>query len=219
TVALAIELFSKFLEGAWLVVIVVPLLVLMFHRIHSTYWRIGMILGLGRRPPPPQRFRSLVVVPVGAISRLTEVGISAALSLGEEVRAVNVSFTDHADAEAEADFRRRWEDWQPQVPLITLVSAHRSLGPPIVDYLRDLEGEDSQRQVVALIPEVQANHPWLRIFFNQRGTVLSRAIRRGTANVVLCRLRFRLTALASQNAAAPLTEPGTRPSAPEESNN
>jgi amino acid transporter len=214
TVALAIELFSKFLAGAWLVVIVVPLLVLMFQRIHSTYWRIGMILGLGRRPPPPQRFRSLVVVPVGAISRLTEAGISAALSLGEEVRAVNVSFTDHADAEAEADFRRRWEDWQPQVPLVTLVSDHRSIGPPVVDYVRGLEGEDSQRQVVVLIPEVQPNHPWLRIFFNQRGTVLSRAIRRGTANVVLCRLRFRLTALASQDA-APLTEPAPPPPAPE----
>ncbi|MGH3396701.1 MAG: APC family permease [Streptosporangiaceae bacterium] len=214
TVALAIELFSKFLEGAWLVVIVVPLLVLMFHRIHSTYWRIGLILGLGRKPPPPHRFRSLVVVPVGAISRLTEVGISAALSLGEEVRAVNVSFTDHADAEAEAEFRRRWEDWQPEVPLITLVSEHRSIGPPIVEYLRGLEGEDAERQIVALIPEVQPNHPWLRIFFNQRGSVLTRAIRRGNANVVLCRLRFRLTALAAQGA-APLTEPGPRPPAPE----
>ena len=214
TVALAIELFSKFLEGAWLVVIVVPLLVLMFKRVGVTYWRIGLILGLGRKPPPPQRFRSLVVVPVSAISRLTEVGISAALSLGEEVRAVNVSFTDQADAEAEVEFRRRWENWLPHVPLVTLVSQHRSLGPPVVEYLRGLEGEDSERQLVVLIPEVQPNHAWLRIFFNQRGSVLTRAIRRGTTNVVLCRLRFRLTALAAQGA-APLTEPDPRPPAPE----
>src|SRR6202044_625179 len=179
TVALAIELFSKFLEGAWLVVIVVPLLVLMFHRIHSTYWRIALILGLGRKPPPPHRFRSLVVVPVSAISRLTEVGISAALSLGEEVRAVNVSFTDQADAEAEFEFRRRWENWLPHGPLVTLVSQHRSLGPPMVGDLRGLEGEDSERQLVVLIPEVQPNRPWLRIFLNQRGSVLTRAIRRG----------------------------------------
>jgi amino acid transporter len=205
TVALAIELGSKFLEGAWLVVIVVPLLVLMFHRVHTTYWRIGALLGLGRKPPPPHRFRSLVVVPVSAISRLTEAGISAALSLGEEVRAVTVSFTDQAEAEHEAEFRRRWADWQPEVPLITLVSEHRSLGPPIVDYLRGLEQEDTERQVVVLIPEVQPRHAWLRIFFNQRGGVLNRAIRRGTDNVVLCRLRFRLTALAAQgrNVATP----------------
>jgi amino acid transporter len=214
TVALAIELFSKFLEGAWLIVIVVPLMVVMFLRIKATYWKIGLILGLGRKPPPPQRFRSLVVVPVSAISRLTEVGISAALSLGEEVRAVNVSFTDQADAEAEIEFRRRWENWLPHVPLVTLVSQHRSLGPPMVEYLRGLEGEDSERQLVVLIPEVQPNRAWLRIFFNQRGSVLTRAIRRGTTNVVLCRLRFRLTALATQDA-APRTEPDPRPPAPE----
>jgi hypothetical protein len=210
TAALAIELFSKFLEGAWLIVILVPLVVLMFHRINSTYWRIGAILGLGRKPPAPHRFRSLVIVPVSTISRLTEAGISAALSLGEEVWAVTVSFTDHADFEAEADFKRRWEEWQPEVPLITLVSQHRSLGPPIVEYLRAQESEHTDRQLVVLIPEVQPNHPWLRIFFNQRGTVLSRAIRRGTTNVVLCRLRFRLTALATQGS-APVRPPVNEP--------
>jgi hypothetical protein len=212
TVALAIELFSKFLAGAWLVVIVVPLLVLMFDRVKVTYFRIGVLLGLGRKPPPPHRFRSLVVVPVGTISRLTEAGISAALSLGEEVRAVSVSYTEQADEEAEADFRRRWEEWQPDVPLVILFSEHRSLGPPIVKYLRELEGEDSERQVVALIPEVQPNHAWLRIFFNQRGAVLNRAIRRGTDHVVLCRLRFRLTALAAEGRT--VTTPGAIPDQP-----
>lgn len=48
TAALAIELISKFTEGAWLVVVVVPLLVLMFSRIHTTYLRIGLLLGLDR---------------------------------------------------------------------------------------------------------------------------------------------------------------------------
>ena len=117
-------------------------------------------------------------------------------------------------ARIEVEFRRRWENWLPHVPLVTLVSQHRSLGPPMVEYLRGLEGEDSERQLVVLIPEVQPNRAWLRIFFNQRGSVLTRAIRRGTTNVVLCRLRFRLTALATQSA-APLTEPDPRPPAPE----
>ncbi len=95
-VALGIELFSKFTEGAWLVVIVVPLMVLLFHRINRTYERIGLVLRLGQHPPPPQRTESLVIVPVRGISRLVEEGISAALSLGDEVRAVTVSFTDHS---------------------------------------------------------------------------------------------------------------------------
>src|ERR1700729_1750468 len=65
--ALAIELVSKFTEGAYLVVIVVPLLVLMFHRIRVNYDRIGDLLQLGKVPPPPQRLSSLVVVPVGGM--------------------------------------------------------------------------------------------------------------------------------------------------------
>jgi hypothetical protein len=143
------------------------------------------------------------VVPVNGLSRLTEEGISAALSLGDEVRAVTVSFTDHADEEAEAAFRRRWQEWHPDVPLVTLTSSHRALGPPVVSYLRGLEQDDRYHRLVVLIPEVQPSHPWLRVFFNQRGTVLDRAIRKGTANVVICRLRFRLTVLAGQSAGRP----------------
>jgi amino acid transporter len=196
TVALAIELFSKFLEGAWIVVIIIPLLVLMFTRVRRTYWKIGILLGLGQTPRHPHKVRSLVVVPVVGLSRLTEAGMSAALSLGDDVRAVTVNFADGDDPRA-ADMRRRWQDWHPDVPLVTLTSEHRALGPPIVAYLRDLEREDPDRRVVALIPEVQPARPWLRVFFNQRGLVLDRAIRKGTESVVICRLGFRLTELAA----------------------
>src|SRR3984885_9711670 len=78
-VALAIELFSKFLQGAWLVVIVVPLMVLLFRRINVTYRHIGTALALDKTPGPPRRLPSLVVVPVARMSKLTEAGISAAL--------------------------------------------------------------------------------------------------------------------------------------------
>src|SRR5450755_2794701 len=90
--ALAIELVSKFTEGAWLVVLVVPLLVLMFTRIRANYDRIGALLELGHIPGSPERLTSLVVVPVGGMSRLTREAISAALSLGDEVVAVSVCY-------------------------------------------------------------------------------------------------------------------------------
>jgi amino acid transporter len=195
-VALAIELFSKFLEGAWLVVIVVPLLVLMFRRINVIYGRIGAALALGETPPPPHPEHALVVVPVSRMSRLTEEGISAALSLGDEVRAITVCYTDEDDERADATFRAQWEAWHPDVPLIPLPTRHRSLGPPVVDYLRGLEASEQGRRLVVLIPEVQPASPVRWVLYNQRGGVLDRAIRRGTDNVVICRLRFRLGAIA-----------------------
>jgi hypothetical protein len=197
TAALAIELISKFTEGAWLVIIVIPLLVLMFDRIHKTYDRIGARLELGKEPPPPQRLSSLVVVPVGGMSRLTSEAISSALSIGDEVVAVTVCFADPEDEEADAEFREEWEAWHTTVPLITLRSLHRSLAQPIVKYLRKIESEDRYHRLVVLIPEVQPAHWWQWILHNQRGFVLQQAIQRGTVNVVICRLRYQLATVAS----------------------
>ena len=59
-----IELVSKFTEGAWLIVLVIPGLVLLFSRVHRTYGRIGALLELGQTPKPPSKKKSLVVVPV-----------------------------------------------------------------------------------------------------------------------------------------------------------
>jgi len=195
--ALAIELVSKFTEGAYLVVIVIPLLVLMFDRIHVTYDRLGDLLQLGKQPPPPRRMSSLVVVPVGGMSRLTAEAVSTALSIGDEVIAVTVCFGDPEDEQTDAGFREEWEAWHPDVPLITLRTLHRSLAPPVVKYLRQLEGEERYHRLFVLIPEVQPDHWWRWILHNQRGLVLQRAIQRGTANVVICRLRYRLAVVAA----------------------
>ncbi len=187
-----IELISKFTEGAWLIVLVIPGLVLLFSRIHRNYARIGALLQLGQMPKPPAKAESLVVVPVASMSRLTAEGISTALSIGDEVVAVTVCFTDPEDEAADVSFRDRWEQWHPNVPLITLRTANRSIAKPIVKYLSQLEAEDRYHRLVVLIPEVQPPRFWEYLLFNQRGAILDRAIRRGTANVVLCRLRYRL---------------------------
>jgi amino acid transporter len=192
TAALAIELVSKFSEGAWLVVIVIPLLVLMFNRIHATYDRIGTLLELGQQPPPPQRLTSMVVVPVGGMSRLTAEAISTAVSIGDEVTAVTVCYADPEDEQADVSFRDQWEAWHPNVPLVTLRTPHRSLAPPVVKYLRRIEAEDPHDRLLVLIPEVRPAHRWQWILHNQRGGVLERAIQRGTVNVVICRLRYQL---------------------------
>ena len=195
--ALAIELVSKFTEGAYLVVIVVPLLVLMFHRIRVNYDRIGDLLQLGKVPPPPRRLSSLVVVPVGGMSRLTAEAISVALSIGDEVVAVTVCYGDPDDEEVDVHFREEWEAWHPNVPLITLRTPHRSLAPPVVKYLRQVEGDGRYHRLLVLIPEVQPERWWRWILHNQRGFVLQRAIERGTSNVVICRLRYHLAAVAA----------------------
>jgi len=209
--ALAIELISKFTEGAWLVVIVVPLLYLMFQRVHTLYRRMGAALEIGKVPAPPQKRNSLVVVPVSTMSKLVREGISAALSLGQDVVAVTVCFDDAEDHAADARLREQWTEWNPGVPLKTLHTTHRSLGTPVVDYLRELERTDSHDQLVVLIPEVYSPHPWRRLLHNQRGFVLEQAIQHATSDVVICRLRYRLGVIApdwSAGISRPPADPG-----------
>jgi amino acid transporter len=194
--ALAIELISKFTEGAWLVVIVVPLLVLMFMRVHTLYRRMGAALEIGKVPSPPQKRNSLVVVPVSTMSKLVREGISAALAIGQDVVAVTVCFDDSEDHAADAKLRGQWDEWNPGVPLKTLHTKHRSLGAPVVEYLRELEQTDSHDQLVVLIPEVYSPHPWRRLLHNQRGFVIEQAIQHATSDIVICRLRYRLGGIA-----------------------
>src|SRR5262249_852412 len=166
-------------------------------RIHAIYARIGHALEIGQIPAPPQPRSSLVVVPVATMSRLVREGISAALSLGDEVIAVTVCYDNAEDQAATARLREQWEQWDPGVPLLTLHTTKPSLGMPIVEYLRQLEIQASHDQLVVLIPEVRPERPWRRILHNQRGFVLEQAIQRGTEDVVICRLRYRLSTVAA----------------------
>ena len=122
---------------------------------------------------------------------------------------MTVCFADPEDEAADVSFRERWEEWHPNVPLITLRSTHRSIARPIVKYLCQIEDEDRYHRLVVLIPEVQPPRFWDYLLYNQRGAILGRAIRRGTANVVLCRLRYRLEQFAPHE-----TGPGAAGSPP-----
>ncbi len=182
---------TKFEEGAWLIVIALPLLVVAFETVHGAYGRIGDRLGLGRIPEHPHRDRSVVIVPVSSISRLTSEALTTASSLGDEVRAVTVCHPDPEDRAALHCLERSWTEWDPGVPLVRLTSERRSLGRPIAAYVRDVMAAAPATRVTVLIPETEPERLWQRLLQNQRGAVVAHAVRRET-DAVICRLRFRL---------------------------
>ncbi|WP_405916437.1 APC family permease [Streptomyces sp. NBC_00728] len=181
---------GKFADGAWLIVIALPLLVAAFETVHRAYARIGERLGLGRIPERPHRDRSVVIVPVSNLSRLTCEALNAAGSLGDEVRAVTVCHRDPEDRAQVAALEAAWELWNPGVPLVRVTSGDRSLGRPIAAYVRETAAPGTR--VTVLIPEVEPERLWQRLLQNQRGAVVAHAVRRDT-DAVICRLRFRLS--------------------------
>ncbi|WP_406446786.1 APC family permease [Streptomyces sp. NBC_01613] len=190
-VATVVVTASKFEEGAWLIVITLPLLVVAFEIVHRAYGRIGERLGLGRIPEHPHRDRSVVIVPVSSISRLTSEALTAAASLGDEVRAVTVCYPDPEDRVALHALERAWAEWDPGVPLVRLACERRSLGRPIAAYVREVSVSEPAIRVTVLIPEAEPERLWQRLLQNQRGAVVAHAVRRET-DAVICRLWFRL---------------------------
>jgi amino acid transporter len=187
TLAGIILLTTKFLEGAWVVVVAVPLMMLLFARIERYYATVGRELGLGRVPEPPdRRTGSLVIVPLGEVSKLAQHAITAALALGDEVVAVAV----HADPEKSRALEEAWDRWNPGVRLDVIDSPHRSLVQPIVDYVLRVAADG--RQVAVLIPEVEPLHRRYEILQNQRGLLLATVLRART-DVVVCMLPYRLS--------------------------
>jgi amino acid transporter len=183
--AAAVFIASKFTSGAWVVVLTVPALMLLFSRIQSYYQAVGLELELGAPPHRPRPAKSLVIVPVGGISKLTEHALHAALSLGDDVIAVSV----HPEAAQGAAFRAEWDHWNPGVRLDTLSSPHRSLVHPVVDYVR--QAQQGNRQVAVLIPEVQPRRWRYRILQNQRGLLLATVLRAST-DAVICTIPYKL---------------------------
>ncbi|MFE6838531.1 APC family permease [Streptomyces sp. NPDC057705] len=176
---------TRFTEGAWLIV-------LAFEKVHRAYTEIGERLELGRIPQAPRRSRSLVVVPVSGLSRLTCQALTAARSLGDEVLAVTVAHPSPEDRPAAEALLRDWELWKPGVRLVELSSETRSLGRPVSGFVRELARTHPDAQVTVLIPETEPARLWQRMLQNQRGSVVAHAIRRDT-DAVICRLRFRIT--------------------------
>ncbi|WP_433173963.1 APC family permease [Actinoallomurus sp. CA-150999] len=187
---------TKFSEGGWLIVVTMPLMVALMAAIHRAYDRIGERLEIDRVPARPRPRRALVIVPIGAVNRLTQEAMSAALSIGDRVVAVRVTHPD--EPEDTKKFIEAWERWAPDVNLTLVNDNHRRLVEPIVEYVRGVD----EPHVFVLIPEVEPAHAWQRILQNQRGAVLAHALRRDT-DAVVCRLRFRLTPIGDSRPAMP----------------
>jgi hypothetical protein len=208
-VATVVFLLTKFTEGAWVVVVAVPAFILLFVRIHAYYERAAAALGLDRLPDIPHGKRTLVVVPVTAVSRLTKHAIVEALSIGQEVVAVTVLLEDAGAADGPdhaathtTDLQRQWEKWHPGVPLYVLHTEFASVVDPILGFIDDLRASHPDEQIVVLIPVVIPDRLRYRLLHNQIDHVLSNALRT-RSDLIVARVTVPLEAARPAGSGAP----------------
>jgi hypothetical protein len=135
--------------------------------------------------------RTIVIVPVTGVSRLTRYAISEALSLSESVTAVRVVL-DEGDS-GDADARRieaEWAEWSPGVPLVVLRTEYASVVDAILNYI-DVTCQTHTEQVVVLVPMIIPPRLRYRLLHNHLDLVLSAALR-SRPDVIVARVSMPL---------------------------
>ncbi|MFJ4655655.1 APC family permease [Nocardia sp. NPDC088792] len=180
-VATVVTTAMKFMEGAWLIVLVLPLLVVAMERVRSTYGKIEGCRGRGCLPEEPRPTETAIVVPVSEVSELSREALSAAMSLGRDVTAVHVCLPD----ENITVFTKEWESWHPGVRLILLEDGDATVGGPVARYVRD---NFPGRRKVVVIAEVEPPAGWNRVLPSHRSDELEKVLRK-MSDTVVCHLR------------------------------
>ena len=183
-VAVVVFLVSKFTEGAWVVVLIVPALMWLFARTETYYAEVARELKLGRTPPLPKKRESIVIVPSSTVNLLTEEALSAAFSLGDTVVALAVA----ADEKERDQIIHDWQ-WNCGAPIEVVIDSHRSLIRTVLKYVNAVDEHDAL--VTVLIPEVIPRKRRHEILHNQRGRLLA-AVLKSRTNVIVATLPFQL---------------------------
>jgi amino acid transporter len=165
---------SKFKEGAWITIVLIPMIVIVFQQIRSHYRQVGKGLSLRGLPPslkplPPPR----LVIPISGVHRGIIDAINFARSISKNITAVYVELEPGASEKV----RETWETWWPDVPLVVVPSPYRSIVRPLLDFLdqTDAEHNDGQ-QATVILPEFVPAYWWQGLLHNQTAWMLKAAL-------------------------------------------
>src|SRR5712691_2477919 len=191
-VVLCVEVDSKFTHGAWIIVLLVPALVLLFRSVHSHYLdmreqvslqegEVGHWSQLGVAKPHK------VVVPISGLNRGSLAALQFSRSLSDDVTAVVVD----VDTAATERLRESWKAWGFDIPLVVLESPYRSVVRPLFAYLEETDRREPERGLaVVILPEIVPARWWQNLLHNQttlllKAVLLFRQERYSTPRVVI----------------------------------
>lgn len=176
-VVLNILLITKFIEGAWIVAVAIPILMWVFTRIHRHYNEVAHSLSLDGMEPtklcpdPKLRNGRPVVVLMNSLNRASFQALEYALSISRNVRVVAIEISPHATDR----LRAKWAEWDVQVPLDVVDSPYRELGHPLIDHLHKLDAEyEFPIPTAVVMPEFVVRH-WYEQFLHNQTAVAIRA--------------------------------------------
>ncbi|HUG06777.1 MAG TPA: APC family permease [Candidatus Limnocylindria bacterium] len=160
---LVVVAITKFALGAWIVLVVMPLIVGVLYAINRHYRSVQDALTLERPDEPIPVLRPpVVIVPVARLDRATLQAVAFARSISPTVRAVHIATT----AQSAEDFKRRWQRWTSEIPLDVIESPYRSLLAPLLRYVERIDERDD-RPITVVLAEFVPRNWWEWILHSQ----------------------------------------------------
>jgi len=164
---------TKFRDGAWIVLILMPALVVMFTSIHRHYQTLARDLSLESYGSPPRVARQRVILLIGGVHRGTLAALRYAHSLSDDITAVHVSI----DPEEAEKIRHKWEQWGDGVRLVLLDSPYRLLHEPLLDYITEIADQRQPNEAITVVvPQFVPKHWWHNLLHSQTAMYLRLAL-------------------------------------------
>ena len=185
-IVLVIIALTKGRDGAWIVIVLIPLIVFAFRKTKKHYDTVAEQLTL-RDWAPPQRRTNIVLVPISGVQRAVVNALRYAESISTDVRAVYVNDnTEQIEA-----LKKEWEKWGGSTRLVVLESPFRSLMEPLMEYIEQIERERSNAYITVVLPEFVPSKWWHHLLHNQRALLIKGALL-FRPNVVVTSVPFHL---------------------------
>ncbi len=162
---------TKAHEGAWIILLLIPLHVLFFRSTRHHYDVVASQLSLKAFAPSAPR-TSTVLLPLSGVHRAVLQALDYARTLSSDVRAVYVNI----DSATTARMQEEWATWGQGVPLVVLDSPYRSLMEPLLEYIERVEAEHPEGYVTVVLPEFIPARWWQHLFHNQRALLIKGAL-------------------------------------------
>jgi hypothetical protein len=172
-VVMCIFAITKFADGAWFILLLIPGLVYAFYAIHRHYRRLAQHLSLEAYGPVAPVRRHRVLIPISGVHRGSLAALDYALSLSHDVTAVHVSL-DAVEAEK---VRAKWERWGNGVRLVILESPYRLMLEPLLQYIERLAGlRQANEAITIVVPQFVARRWYHNLLHTQTAVWLRLAL-------------------------------------------
>jgi amino acid transporter len=210
TAAVAVvQVGTKFTSGAWIVVLIIPMIILALRRIHRHYTHFDREMAYTGQSPL-MFLHHTVVVPVNGITKPTAGALVYATTISEDVRAVYVE----VDPERTAALRAKWDSWDIGVELIVVPSPFRSILRPLVAYVDSLSQQSEADLVTVVVPEIVPRSWWGHLLHTKTSLFIRTAFL-FRPNVVVTAVPYKIgRARTLESARAAPAIPSTSPSHP-----